>query len=145
MNRVPAALVAIVLACGLLRAQSFPPGYVDPLPLLAAASKEIGEANLRCITFSGTGYNGAVGQTAEYAVNIDWPRIDALVELHAHHQLGNRHEQGDVRSQARTQSRVLEVRPRLAGRHAASRNSLAKPTSSTARLRGTSTAKAASR
>ena len=63
---------------GSLRAQSFPPGYVDPLPLLAAASKEIGEANLRCITFSGTGYDGAVGQTAEYAVNIDWPRIDAL-------------------------------------------------------------------
>ena len=47
-------------------------------PLLAAASKEIGEANLRCITFSGTGYDGAVGQTAEYTSNIDWPRIDAL-------------------------------------------------------------------
>ena len=67
-----------MLAKALLRAQSFPPGYVDPLPLLAAASKEIGEANLRCITFSGTGYNGAVGQTAEFNPNIDWPRIDAL-------------------------------------------------------------------
>ncbi len=78
MNRLFAAAVATVLACALLGAQSFPPGYVDPLPLLAAASKEIGEANLRCITFSGTGYDGAVGQTFEYAVNIDWPRIDAL-------------------------------------------------------------------
>ena len=78
MNRIPAALIAIALASVMVRAQSFPPGYVDPLPLLAAASNEIGEANLRCITFSGTGYDGAVGQTAEYAVNIDWPRIDAL-------------------------------------------------------------------
>ena len=33
---------------------------------------------VRCITFSGSGYAGAVGQTFENAVNIDWPRIDAL-------------------------------------------------------------------
>ncbi len=59
-------------------AQKFPPGYVDPAPLLAAAGLEIGEANLKCITYSGTGYAGAVGQTFENAVNIDWPRIDAL-------------------------------------------------------------------
>ena len=30
------------------------------------------------MTFSGTGYAGAVGQTFENAVNIDWPRIDSL-------------------------------------------------------------------
>src|SRR5829696_2508255 len=71
-------IAAAVLASASPGAQQFPPGYVDPLPLLAAASKEIGEANLRCITFSGAGYGGAVGQTAEYAVNVDWPRIDAL-------------------------------------------------------------------
>jgi glyoxylase-like metal-dependent hydrolase (beta-lactamase superfamily II) len=59
-------------------AEQFPPGYVDPAPILAAAAKEIGEANLRCITYSGTGYAGAVGQTFENAVNIDWPRIDSL-------------------------------------------------------------------
>lgn len=35
-------------------------------------------ANLTCITFSGTGYGAAVGQTYENAVNVDWPRIDAL-------------------------------------------------------------------
>ena len=70
--------MAVALASALVAGQSFPPGYVDPLPLLAAASKEIGEANLRCITFSGTGYDGAVGQTAEFNPNIDWPRIDAL-------------------------------------------------------------------
>jgi glyoxylase-like metal-dependent hydrolase (beta-lactamase superfamily II) len=59
-------------------AQRYPPGYVDPAPLLAAAAQEIGEANLKCITFSGTGYGGAVGQTFENAVNVDWPRIDSL-------------------------------------------------------------------
>jgi glyoxylase-like metal-dependent hydrolase (beta-lactamase superfamily II) len=59
-------------------ARQFPPGYVDPAPLLAAAAREIGEANLKCVTYSGTGYAGAVGQTFENAVNVDWPRIDAL-------------------------------------------------------------------
>ena len=58
--------------------QRFPPGYVDPAPLLAAAAAEIGEANLRCISYSGTGYSGAVGQTRENSVNIDWPRIDSM-------------------------------------------------------------------
>lgn len=53
---------------------SYPPGYVDPAPILAAASKEIGEANLACITISGKGYSGAVGQAFESAVNVDWPR-----------------------------------------------------------------------
>ena len=77
-RKLPAALVAIALAGTQLPAQQFPPGYVDPAPLLAAAAKEIGEANLKCITFSGTGYSGAVGQTFENAANIDWPRIDSM-------------------------------------------------------------------
>jgi glyoxylase-like metal-dependent hydrolase (beta-lactamase superfamily II) len=59
-------------------AQRFPTGFVDPAPVLAAASAEIGEGTLRCVTFAGTGYAGAVGQTFENAVNIDWPRIDRL-------------------------------------------------------------------
>ena len=71
-------LMLVVLAVVSISAQRFPPGYVDPLPLLAAASKEINEQNFRCVTFSGTGYGGAVGQTFEQAVNIDWPRVDAL-------------------------------------------------------------------
>ena len=78
MGKTWACVLASALAGGLVRAQPFPPGYVDPQPLLAAAAKEIGEANLKCITFSGTGYSGAVGQTFENAVNIDWPRIDAM-------------------------------------------------------------------
>lgn len=70
------ALLTVVAAQA--SAQQFPPGYVDPAPLLAAAAAEIGEADLRCITYSGAGYNGAVGQTFENAVNIDWPRIGAM-------------------------------------------------------------------
>src|SRR5215210_5162920 len=66
--------VLLVLLGGSLPAQQFPPGFVDPQPLLAAAAKEIGEANLRCVTFSGTGYAGAVGQTFEQAPNVDWKR-----------------------------------------------------------------------
>jgi glyoxylase-like metal-dependent hydrolase (beta-lactamase superfamily II) len=65
-------------AAALVAQPAFPPGFVDPAPILAAASAEIGEANLRCVTFSGTGYGGAVGQAFESAVNVDWPRIDAL-------------------------------------------------------------------
>ena len=57
-------------------AQQFPPGYVDPAPVLAAASAAINEANLRCVTFSGTGYSGPVGQTFENAPNIDWQRSE---------------------------------------------------------------------
>ena len=66
--------VLLVLLGAAMPAQQFPPGFVDPQPLLAAASKEIGEANLRCVTFSGTGYAGAVGQTFEQNPNIDWRR-----------------------------------------------------------------------
>jgi glyoxylase-like metal-dependent hydrolase (beta-lactamase superfamily II) len=69
-------LSLIVLFGGGMPAQQFPQGFVDPAPLLAAAAKEIGEANFRCVTFSGTGYSGPVGQTFEHAVNIDWPRSE---------------------------------------------------------------------
>ena len=78
MQKTLLAVALLVIAGGTMPAQQFPPGYVDPAPLLAAAAKEIGEANLKCITFSGTGYGGAVGQAFESAVNVDWPRIDSL-------------------------------------------------------------------
>lgn len=77
-TKVSITIAALLLLRSQMLAQEFPPGYVDPAPILAAASREIGEANLRCITYGGTGYGGAVGQTFENAVNIDWPRIDAL-------------------------------------------------------------------
>jgi len=72
------ALLVFALVVGPARAQQFPPGFVDPAPLLAAVAEEIGEANLRCISYSGSGYNGAVGQTFENAVNVDWPRPDSM-------------------------------------------------------------------
>jgi glyoxylase-like metal-dependent hydrolase (beta-lactamase superfamily II) len=77
-RNVSVAVASLLILSIRTPAQQFPPGYVDPAPLLAAASKEIGEANLKCITYSGTGYGGAVGQTYENAVNVDWPRIDTL-------------------------------------------------------------------
>ncbi|MCM3878865.1 MAG: MBL fold metallo-hydrolase [Vicinamibacterales bacterium] len=78
MTRKVLGLLFVLLACSAILAQQLPTGYVDPAPLLAAAAREIGEANLKCITFSGTGYSGAVGQAFESGVNIDWPRIDSM-------------------------------------------------------------------
>ncbi|MEE2636428.1 MAG: MBL fold metallo-hydrolase, partial [Acidobacteriota bacterium] len=77
-KRLRCTVALLILAGGSASAQEFAPGYVDPTPLLAAAAEEIGEADLRCITYSGIGYDGAVGQTFENAVNIDWPRIDRM-------------------------------------------------------------------
>jgi glyoxylase-like metal-dependent hydrolase (beta-lactamase superfamily II) len=77
MSKKLCLLLALLLLAGSqVPAQQYPPGFVDPAPILAAASKEIGEQSLRCITFSGTGYSGPVGQTFENAVNIDWPRSE---------------------------------------------------------------------
>ena len=59
-------------------AQQFPPGYVDPGPVLQAAARAIGTANVKCLTVSGTAYDGAVGQQKETGKNVDWPRIDSL-------------------------------------------------------------------
>ena len=77
-KRLFGTVALLMMVGGQMPAQQFPPGYVDPAPLLAAVAEEIGEANLRCITYSGAGYCGAVGQTFENAVNVDWPRIDSM-------------------------------------------------------------------
>lgn len=71
------ALFVLMFASAPAPAQ-LPPGFVDPEPLLAAVAEEIGEGDLTCITYAGGGYSGAVGQTFENAVNVDWPRIDAM-------------------------------------------------------------------
>ncbi len=77
MSKTSCLLLAVFVSMSsLMLAQQFPPGYVDPAPILAAASKAINEQSLRCITFSGVGYSGPVGQTFENAVNIDWPRSE---------------------------------------------------------------------
>jgi glyoxylase-like metal-dependent hydrolase (beta-lactamase superfamily II) len=59
-------------------AQQIPPGYVDPRPILQAASKTIGVDNLKCVTISGTGYAGMVGQQRLNDKNVDWPRGEPL-------------------------------------------------------------------
>ena len=81
MTRRSARLVPMVIVTVMgasVAARQFPPGFVDPAPVLAAAAKAIGSDHLRCVTIAGTAYAGAVGQQRESARNVDWPRIDAL-------------------------------------------------------------------
>src|SRR5215218_451193 len=59
-------------------AAQFQPGYVDPEPVLRAAAQAIGTDKLKCVTISGAGYSGAVGQQKESGPNIDWPRGELL-------------------------------------------------------------------
>ena len=59
-------------------AQDLPPGYVDPYPILEAASAAIGEAKLNCVSISGSAYTGAVGQQRLNGYEVDWPRGQAL-------------------------------------------------------------------
>ena len=58
--------------------QQLQPGYLDPQPILDRAARAIGTDALKCVTISGTGYAGAVGQQRESARNVDWPRVDRL-------------------------------------------------------------------
>ncbi|HUQ95137.1 MAG TPA: MBL fold metallo-hydrolase [Bryobacteraceae bacterium] len=62
------------------RAQ-YEPGYRDPKPVLHAAAQAIGSHKLRCVTISGTGYAGMVGQQREAAWNVDWPRGEPLANF----------------------------------------------------------------
>jgi glyoxylase-like metal-dependent hydrolase (beta-lactamase superfamily II) len=78
MRKVPALLVVIALACATLAAQRFPPGYVDPEPVLRAAEAAIGATLARCVTMTGTGYAGMVGQQRLAEKNVDWPRGEPL-------------------------------------------------------------------
>jgi glyoxylase-like metal-dependent hydrolase (beta-lactamase superfamily II) len=73
---VVAGLFAV--AGGQVATQQLPPGFVDPKPILDAAIQAIGNDKLNCVTLSGEGYNGAVGQQKEAGKNVDWPRPDKL-------------------------------------------------------------------
>ena len=57
--------------------QALAPGHVDPQPVLQAAAQAMGVDNLKCITFSGTGYAGKVGQNVTQ--DTDWPRGEPLL------------------------------------------------------------------
>ena len=73
---VSRTLFALV-AAATLHAQ-YPPGFIDPQPILAAARRAIGADNLKCVAISGTAYAGAVGQQRESNWNVDWPRGEPL-------------------------------------------------------------------
>jgi glyoxylase-like metal-dependent hydrolase (beta-lactamase superfamily II) len=73
---VVALLVALTAASVI--AQRFPPGYVDPEPVLKAAAAAIGVDALRCVTMAGSGYAGIVGQQRLAEKNVDWPRGEPL-------------------------------------------------------------------
>ena len=69
----------LVVAAGTTTAaQTFAPGYVDPQPVLREAVKAIGADRTKCITFSGTGYSGMVGQQRHHGFEVDWPRGEPL-------------------------------------------------------------------
>jgi glyoxylase-like metal-dependent hydrolase (beta-lactamase superfamily II) len=70
------AVVAIAAAS--VAAQRFPPGFVDPEPILTAAAAAIGADQVTCITMSGSGYAGIVGQQRLAEKNVDWPRGEPL-------------------------------------------------------------------
>ena len=82
--RMSATFTAVLLAAGGLAvttttAQEYPPGFLDPEPILRAAREAIGTDNLRCITIAGTvDYGGMVGQQRHHGYEVDWPRIGPL-------------------------------------------------------------------
>ncbi|HJS74798.1 MAG TPA: hypothetical protein VJ921_10965, partial [Vicinamibacteria bacterium] len=83
-----------------------PPGFVDPEPVLAAAERAIGVRELRCVTLSGTGYAGIVGQQRLAEKNVDWPRGEPLA-----------HYRRTMNWEARTMTEEFERKP---GRNPAS-------------------------
>ena len=61
-------------------AQTFPPGYLDPEPILQAAEAAIGTNRLSCVTLTGSGYSGLVGQQRLNDKNVDWPPVPSPEE-----------------------------------------------------------------
>ena len=61
-----------------LSAQEFEPGFIDPYPILRAASAAIGEDRLSCVSISGNAYTGKVGQQRLNGYEVDWPRGEPL-------------------------------------------------------------------
>jgi glyoxylase-like metal-dependent hydrolase (beta-lactamase superfamily II) len=78
MVRRMTAGVLVAVAAASLSAQRFPPGFVDPEPVLKAAAAAIGADQVSCITMTGSGYAGIVGQQRLAEKNVDWPRGEPL-------------------------------------------------------------------
>lgn len=68
-----ALAAALILPATAAHSQPFPPGYVDPAPILAAANRAIGADRIRCLTASGSAYGGRRGQQRYVKVEGDWP------------------------------------------------------------------------
>ena len=61
--------IALAFTAGTAAAQ-------DARSVLQAAAKALGAENLRCVTYSGSGFVGLVGQ--QYDLRDDWPRVDLM-------------------------------------------------------------------
>ena len=74
------SLLFILLVSSLINAgaQELEPGYIDPYPVLQAASAAIGEDRLQCVAISGSAYTGMVGQQRLNGYEVDWPRGEPL-------------------------------------------------------------------
>ncbi|OLE85484.1 MAG: hypothetical protein AUF76_00570 [Acidobacteria bacterium 13_1_20CM_2_65_9] len=68
----------LALTAATASAQQLAPGYVDPQPVLLAAAQAIGADRARCVTMTGTGYAGKVGQQRLNGYDVDWPRGEPL-------------------------------------------------------------------
>ncbi len=66
-TRVWVCAMAWVLGSGTASAQ-------DARSVLEAATRALGAENLRCVTYSGSGFVGLVGQ--QYDLRDDWPRVE---------------------------------------------------------------------
>jgi glyoxylase-like metal-dependent hydrolase (beta-lactamase superfamily II) len=75
-HRLLIFLLASAVTVRFAESQNVTPGHVDPWPVLRAAAHAMGADNLKCVTISGTGYAGKVGQNVTQ--DTDWPRGEPL-------------------------------------------------------------------
>ena len=78
MKKLVFLLALAMVAANPLTAQEFEAGFIDPYPILRAASAAIGENKLECVSISGTAYTGMVGQQHLNGYEVDWPRGEPL-------------------------------------------------------------------
>lgn len=67
-------ILATLALASTAQAQQFEPGFIDPYPILEAASAAIGADRLSCVSISGSAYSGKVGQQRLNGYEVDWPR-----------------------------------------------------------------------
>jgi len=71
------APLALAAALATPAQAAFPPGYIDPAPVLARATAAIGADKIRCLKAEGTVTGGRVGQERYVRAEGDWP-LDKL-------------------------------------------------------------------